>query len=67
MAIVLRDIYDRKNNYFDDLRFILATLVVFYHSYELIKEPTHDFITMMVLGQSSLGEMAVYAFYTQSG
>lgn len=67
MAIVLRDIYDRKNNYFDDLRFILATLVVFYHSYELIKEPTHDLITMMVLGQSSLGEMAVYAFFTISG
>lgn len=67
MAIVLRDIYDRENNYFDDLRFILATLVVYYHSYELASEQKHDLITGMVLGQSSLGEIAVYAFFTISG
>lgn len=67
MVLMLKDIYDRKNNYFDDLRFILATLVVFYHSYELIKNPSHDFISKMMLGQSSLGQIAVYAFFTISG
>ncbi|KOE67767.1 acyltransferase family protein [Aggregatibacter actinomycetemcomitans] len=67
MVLTLKDIYNQKNNYFDDFRFILATLVVFYHSYELVSKPEHDFISKTMLGQSSLGEIAVYSFFTISG
>lgn len=65
-AITIEKIYDRNKNSFNDIRFILATTVLFYHSYEMLPGQK-DFITTAMSGQASLGSLAVYAFFILSG
>lgn len=55
-------VYNKKENSFNALRFILATSVLFYHSYEMLSSRNHDFLTSMMSGQLNLGGLAVYAF-----
>jgi len=65
----LIDIYDRKNNSFDDIRFMLATLVLFVHSYALLygEGGEKDFFITLVNYQLGLGSIAVYGFFILSG
>ena len=65
----LNDIYDRKNNSFDDLRFFLATLVLFVHSYALLygEGGEKDFFIKFVNYQIGLSTIAVYGFFILSG
>lgn len=65
----LNEIYDRKNNSFDDIRFVLASLVLFGHSYALLygEGGQKDFITLMFNYQLGSGSFAVYMFFILSG
>jgi len=65
----LNDIYDRKSNSFDDIRFMLATLVLFVHSYALLygESGAKDFFITLVNYQLGLGSIAVYGFFVLSG
>lgn len=56
MSRTIGDLYNREKNSFNDIRFILAFLVLFFHSYELLPNfQGKDPITMLLHGQSSLG------------
>lgn len=61
--------YDRKNNSFDDIRFLLATLVLFVHSYALLygESGEKDFFIKLANFQLGLGSIAVYGFFVLSG
>ena len=65
----LNDIYDRKNNSFDDMRFVLASLVLFVHSYALLygESGAKDFFVKMTNYQLGLSTIAVYGFFILSG
>ena len=60
----LKDIYDKRNNSFDDLRFIFATMVLFVHSYALLfgESGGSDPFTILTHFQQSPGTLAVYGF-----
>lgn len=61
------DIYNRKNNSYDDMRFILASMVLFVHSYALLYGHEKDFFSEMVNHQLALSTLAVYSFFILSG
>lgn len=65
----LGDIYDKRNNSFDDLRFILACLVLYVHSYALLygENGGTDPWTVWTHFQLSPGTLAVYGFFVLSG
>jgi peptidoglycan/LPS O-acetylase OafA/YrhL len=65
----LGDIYDRKNNSFDELRFFLASLVLYVHSYALLygENGEKDFFINLVNYQIGLSAIAVYGFFVLSG
>lgn len=65
--IFLNSVYDRTQNSFNDIRFILAFSVLFFHSYEMLPIKSTDFFTAAMNGQSSLGGLAVYGFFILSG
>lgn len=66
----LNDIYDRKNNSFDDLRFIFAAMVLYVHSFVLLYGQDvkgTDPFTIATHFQLSPGTLAVYGFFVLSG
>ena len=68
MSRTIGNLYNREKNSFNDIRFILAFLVLFFHSYELLPNfQGKDPITRILHGQSSLGGIVVYAFFALSG
>ncbi|MEC1524807.1 acyltransferase [Neobacillus niacini] len=58
-----------KNNNFDIIRFIAASLVVFSHSFPLSLASGNKFEPLYFLsdGQSALGRVAVFVFFVTSG
>jgi peptidoglycan/LPS O-acetylase OafA/YrhL len=64
------DLTDPRRNNFDALRFLLAVLVVFSHSYT-VSLPKELWAAEPVMGltgrQASLGTLAVYGFFAVSG
>lgn len=64
----LQLVYDRKNNFFDELRFILATMVIYVHSFALLYgEGKIEPFTRVSNYQLGLGSLAVYCFFILSG
>lgn len=71
MAILtLSNVYDKRNNSFNDLRFFFAALVLYVHSYVLLygqSDRGTDPITILTHFQLSPGTLAVYGFFVLSG
>jgi len=69
MINVLENVYDRKKNIFNDIRFILATMVLYMHCYPLLygKSGWKDFFTYYNGSQIGLATIAVYLFFVLSG
>lgn len=66
----LGNVYSQKENSFDEMRFILASLVLFVHSYVLLFGQTAegtDPFTKLNGFQISPGTIAVYGFFILSG
>lgn len=63
--IYLSDLIDGKNNNFDFMRFIAATLVIFSHAFPLTGNP--DLLLTLSNGQTSLGDLSVFVFFVISG
>ena len=66
----LINIYNKRNNSFDDLRFIFATLVLYVHSYALLYGESSTIVdpfTRLANFQLGLGSLAVYGFFVLSG
>lgn len=63
----ISEIYNPKNNAFDILRFIMASLVIVHHSYDLLGIPTNNFFVRLTMGQLNLGSFAVGSFFIISG
>ncbi len=61
------EIYQVKNNAFDVLRFILASLVIVHHSYALLGIANTNLFTQFTVGQLDLGAFAVGSFFIISG
>jgi len=62
------DRLDSGNNSFDALRLLLATLVVFEHSYFLIDgSVVRDPLFVLSRGQTNCGQLAVFMFFSISG
>jgi len=62
------ELYVRNNNAFDILRFLLATMVIYAHSYPLlIGSGKSELIYRITNGQLSAGSLAVYSFFIISG
>lgn len=61
-------IYDKKNNAFDIIRFILSAMVIYAHSYALLlKKNPGDIIFRITKKQLGAGTLAVYCFFIVSG
>jgi peptidoglycan/LPS O-acetylase OafA/YrhL len=59
---------DKEDNAFDAIRFLLATLVVFEHSFFLISNRLDsEPIYLLTHGQTNSGALAVYMFFAISG
>ena len=68
MKRVLSDVSGGRNNNFDFLRFALATLVIFSHSYPLLLKPNaEEPFWFATVGQRTGGELAVDGFFILSG
>ncbi|WP_311080219.1 acyltransferase [Paenibacillus polymyxa] len=67
--LTLEKIYNRKNNSFDIVRFILAIVVIYSHSYILLLGPAHsaDPIVKFTNNQISIATLAVNCFFVISG
>ena len=66
----LNQIYDIKNNSFNDLRFIMAALVIYVHAYVFyygFGQQQVDILTSISNNQISFGTFAVYGFFIISG
>ena len=64
----LIDCYDKKNNSYDDIRFLLATIVLYVHSYALLYgEGKQEPFVKLANFQLGLGSLAVYGFFVLSG
>ncbi|HQS67423.1 MAG TPA: acyltransferase [Sulfuricurvum sp.] len=66
----LGTLYDKRNNSFDDLRFIFAVMVLYVHSYALLYGESvmgTDPLTVFTHFQISPGTLAVYGFFVLSG
>lgn len=63
------DIYMRNDNAFDFLRFLLASLVIYSHSYPLLfgANGQGDYLTRWTNNQLSFGQLAVFGFFIISG
>lgn len=61
------EIYQPKSNAFDVIRFVLASLVLVFHSYILVGSKSVDFLARLTRGQSNFGEFAVGGFFVISG
>src|SRR5262245_34945963 len=61
----LGDVYDRRRNNFDALRFGLATAVIWSHCYALAGRPMDP--VFRLTGQIDAGSLAVEAFFILSG
>jgi peptidoglycan/LPS O-acetylase OafA/YrhL len=61
----LADVYDRRRNNFDVLRFGLATAVIWSHCYALAGRPMDPVFALT--GQIDAGSLAVEAFFVLSG
>jgi len=62
---VLGDVYDRRVNNFDALRFVLATAVIWSHCYVLAGRPMDPVFALT--RQIDAGSLAVQAFFVLSG
>jgi peptidoglycan/LPS O-acetylase OafA/YrhL len=62
---VLGEIYDRRANNFDALRFVLATVVIWSHCYALAGRPMDPVFALT--RQIDAGSLAVQAFFVLSG
>ena len=61
-------VYDRKDNSYDELRFLLALMVLYVHSYALLYgEKIADPFTKIANFQVGLGSLSVYGFFVLSG
>lgn len=63
----IEEIYQPRKNAFDLYRFVLASLVIVFHSYILSGSKGSDFLAIMTHGQTNLGEFAVGGFFVISG
>lgn len=63
----ISEIYKINNNAFDVLRFIMASLVIVHHSYDLIASPHQQLFLVMTRWQLTLGSFAVGNFFVISG
>lgn len=65
----IEEIYDRKNNAFDLLRFLLATLVIYSHCYPLLQgeKNSGDLLGRLTASQTDCGAFAVICFFIISG
>ena len=63
------EVYDNRNNAFDILRFILASMVIYSHSYPLLYGTAHggDILERITGFQVSFGSLAVCGFMVISG
>ena len=61
------DISEGRSNNFDFLRFLLATLVLFAHSWPLSGDFDHEPISRLTRGQIDGGSLAVDLFFVASG
>ena len=64
-TISLADVYSRRGNNFDALRFALATAVIWSHCYALAGRPMDPLFALT--GQIDAGSLAVEAFFVLSG
>ncbi len=63
----ISEVYKPKNNAFDILRFVLASLVIVHHSYDLLAIPNTNLFVRLTMGQLNLGSFAVGSFFIISG
>lgn len=63
----ISEIYQPNSNAFDILRFVMASLVIVHHSYDLLGIPTNNFFVRFTRGQLNLGSFAVGSFFIISG
>lgn len=65
----LDDLYDSRNNFFDFLRFFLAVIVIYSHSFVLLNGANNgsDPFVSLTNNQISGGTLAVYSFFVISG
>lgn len=63
------DVYSRRENAFDILRFILAVFVIYGHSYPLLlgSASTGDILARLTHFQLDIAALAVYSFFVISG
>jgi hypothetical protein len=58
----ISEIYQVKSNAFDVLRFIMASLVIVHHAYDLLGVPNANLFVRFTGGQLNLGSLAVGNF-----
>jgi peptidoglycan/LPS O-acetylase OafA/YrhL len=65
----LSEVYNIKKNLFDVLRFVFAIMVIYAHSFSLVKnsEGAHEFVFDLTKGQTNAGSVAVLGFFVLSG
>lgn len=64
----IADIYDRKDNAFDLLRFVFAVMVIYCHCYATLKGPNReDLLGIWTGSQIDCGSLAVDCFFIISG
>lgn len=68
-TVTLEELYDKRDNAFDVIRFLLAVAVIYSHSHVLLLGPgkSADFLEIFTRYQTSLGSFAVNAFFVISG
>ncbi len=63
----ISEIYQVKSNAFDIIRFIMASLVIVHHSYDLLGIANTNLFVQLTGGQLNLGSFAVGSFFIISG
>ncbi|KGE20489.1 acyltransferase family protein [Paenibacillus wynnii] len=65
----IEELYDKRNNSFDVIRFIFSVLVIYSHSFILFRGPGNggDMFELITQNQLSGGSLAVKSFFIVSG